>query len=119
MESFIAMAGLLTLAATIVDFIPVANVVTDLVGAVMGVEDPPTWWSFGLKMAETITVLQLLMPAFERFTARTANTWDDGVAAKAKMILAFAVEIVAAVGAVDPQIASRIAAITGPRRTRK
>lgn len=112
----VALSGL---AASVVDFIPVVNVITDIVNAVGGsTEAAPSWWAFGLKMAETVAFLQLIMPMLESLTRRTENTWDDGLVAKLAMILAFAVEILAAIGAFDPQLGKRIAAITGPRRTR-
>ena len=115
-EYFLAAVAILPFLAAAVDFIPVANVVTDLVSVAIGNEGP-TWWAFALKFAETVTVLQFLMPIFENITIKTANTWDDGLFARAKMILAFALELMAAVGAFDPQLGRRIKAITGPRRT--
>ena len=117
MEHTIFAVALLGILAMVVDFIPVANVVTDIVSTVAG-GDSPGWWPFGLKLASSVFALQMLMPMFEDLTKRTANTWDDGVYAKAKMILAFALELIAAAGAFDPQFGGRIKAITGPRRTR-
>lgn len=104
----------------IVEFIPVANVVADVVSVVKSAPGmtEPTWWGFALKLAETVVFLQLMMPWFEKFTQSTATTWDDGLYYKGKMVLAFAVEIMGAIGAVDSQLGRRIKAITGPRRTR-
>ncbi len=118
MDFPILAVALLGLLAALVDFIPVVNVVTDVVGMAVGSAEPAAW-AFGAKLVESVVVLQLLMPAFEGLTQRTANTWDDGLLAKFAMILAFFVEITAALGAADPQIGSRIKAITGPRRTHR
>lgn len=104
------------LLGAVLDFIPVVNVIKDVVGAVSGGDAPdPTWWGFALKMAWSITVLQIAMPYLERITHATANTWDDGLVAKAKMILAFTAEIMGAIGAFDPKLGSRLKAIVGPR----
>lgn len=104
------------LLGTVLDFIPVVNVIKDVVGAVSNNGAPdPTWWAFALKMAWSITCLQIAMPHLERITRSTANTWDDGLVAKLKMIVAFAVEIMGAVGAFDPKLGSRLKAIVGPR----
>ncbi len=118
MDTIFGVLTLLTALAAVVDFIPVANVVTAIVGATGAAGEAPSWWGFALMAGETVAFLQLLMPWFEKITLRTANTWDDGLYAKGKMILAFAVELLAAVGAFDPQLGRRIKAITGPRRTR-
>ncbi len=101
---------MIALLMTLLEFVPVANVVLDLVSGA-----DPIWWKFGAKIVETVVFLQILMPYLERFTRSTANTWDDGLVAKLKMVLAFALEIIGALGAVDPQIGARIRAITGPR----
>ncbi len=98
----------------VIQFVPVANVIDAVVGAVnSGAE--PTWWTFGAQIVESIVFLQLIMPRLERFTRSTANTWDDGLYAKLKMVLAFTVEIFGAIGAIDPQLGARIRAITGAR----
>lgn len=118
MDSMIVMIAALTFLGAIVDFIPVVNVVTDLVSVGISGGDAPSWWAFALKFTETVAFLQWIMPFLESLTMRTANTWDDGFLAKMAMVLAFAAEITGALGAFDPQLGRRIKAITGPRRTR-
>jgi len=95
---------------TLMEFVPVVNVVQELVSSA-----DPVWWKFGAKIVETTVVLQMLMPYLEKFTRSTANTWDDGIVAKLKVALAFTLEIIGAIGAIDPKIGKRIAAITGER----
>lgn len=112
MDFPILAVALLALLATVMEFVPVVNVVTELVSS-----GDPSWWKFALKAGETIAFLQLVMPFLENLTIKTANTWDDGLLAKFAMILAFAAEIMGALGAFDPQLGRRIKAITGPRRT--
>ncbi len=104
--------------SAVADFVPVINVVTDIVKSVGSGGEAPAWWAFALKGVESIAFLQFTMPWFEKITMRTANTWDDHLLAKIKMVLAFALELVAAAGALDPQFARRVAAITGKRKTR-
>lgn len=118
MDSILLVLTALGALAAIVDFIPVANVATDLVSVLGMGGAEPTWWEFALKAAETVAFLQFIMPWLEKITQRTAGTWDDNLLAKLKMILAFAVEILGAVGAFDSQLGRRLKAITGPRRTR-
>jgi len=101
--------------ALVTQFIPVVNVATDLIGTIGGTAEAPHLWVFALKAAESVAFLQILMPWLERFTRSTANTWDDGIVAKAKMVLAFTIEILGALGAFDPKLGKRIKAITGPR----
>lgn len=96
------------------EFVPVANVGLEIYAAMVNNVDP-VWWKFGAKIIETVVILQILMPRFEKFTRSTANTWDDGVVAKLKMVLAFSMEIIGALGAIDPKLGKRIAAITGER----
>ena len=118
MDTIFAVA-LLALLSAVVDFIPVANVVTDVVRTATDGGSAPTWWTFALKLGETVVFLQLMVPWAEKFTKSTEYTWDDGLVAKVKMILAFALEILTALGAADPQLGRRIEAITGTRRTRR
>ncbi len=94
----------------VLQFVPVANILETLFSSA-----DPVWWTFGLKIIETVVALQLLMPVLEKITRKTANTWGDGWYARLKMILAFLMEIIGALIAIDPRIGSRIAAITGPR----
>ncbi len=115
---FAAIITAMSVLASVVDFIPILNTVTDIVGAGFGAE-PPAWQAFGLKYLSTVVALQYLMPYFERMTRATANTWDDNLFAKIKMVLAFSLELFAAVGAVDPQFGRRVKAITGARKMRK
>ena len=107
--------SLTALLAMLMEYLPVVNVVSDLVGTIGGTIEPPSLWVFALKVASTVAFLQIIMPWLERFTRSTANTWDDGIVAKAKMVLAFTVEILGALGAFDPKLGKRIASITGPR----
>lgn len=108
--------SLIALATAALEYIPVVNVVMDLVSTIQGTPEPSKLWVFALKVAETVTFLQVIMPWLERLTRSTANTWDDGIVAKAKMVLAFTVEILGALGAFDPKLGKRIAAIVGPRK---
>ncbi len=116
MEPILALAFTIpAILGALVDVIPVVNVIKDVVGAVNGTAPDPSWWAFALKMAWSTTCLQIAMPYLERLTRSTANTWDDGIVAKTKMVLAFVVEILGAVGAFDPKLGKRLKAIVGPR----
>ena len=119
MEHTVFAVALLGILAMVVDVIPVVNVVTDVVRAATDLGSTPSWWTFALKAGETVVFLQLMVPWAEKFTKSTEYTWDDGLVAKGKMILAFSLEILTALGAADPQLGRRIEAITGSRRTRR
>jgi hypothetical protein len=92
---------------TVEPAIPVVNVLSDVVRGVATGEGP-SWWVALLKAYETVLVCQLLLPTLERWSKKTANTWDDSVVARLKNLLAFALEIVAAVSAIDPDLGRRL-----------
>ena len=100
----------------ILSLIPVVNTITDLVNVAQSADVTGGAGGAIAKFSSTVMVLQyIVVPYAEKFTRSTANTWDDGLLAKAKMVIAFVMEIVTAFGAADPALGKRIRAISGKR----
>lgn len=118
--------GIVELIAIITNFIPVWNVVSDVIGMTGGsgvdvaenlvAATDPVWWAFGLKVYTSSLFLQFILPYLEKLSRLTATKWDDNTLTKVGNLLSYVVEITSALGAVDPGFLNRLQEVRLPKK---
>ena len=108
------------------DWIPVINWIWDIYTTAQGAP-PPEWWEWPVKIMGSVVAARLMLPVLDHFldvfdtiAKSTPWTWDDNLADRGKKLLSTsamfftkAIELILAIGSLDPKIHKRLIRIAG------